>query len=683
MFLLAFVIENEANTSCQQTEALIKTLHRIHLKPPALSPDDELYLVDQLIHYLDEDHMLFLQSDLEKLKSFAGGILDTNSGDACVFVDALFQTYTKRSGFADSIIINTLSNPIDFSAKGKISLSVAADDDYLADIRDLEERIRNNVKHWIIEDYVSMYMQRDSATGKELTNIDDLQDEIRKQALTVYRCNEEFDDDEDELRSFLVEAFFNQIALLYDPHTAYFSPIDKQKFQNRLSSEERSFGMLFTEDDDERIIIGDILPGGPAWLSGSVFENDILNRITNAAGGEVVITCLSGSEITEVVDLGKEDVLNFHLEHEDGSKEVVRLKKGVVDVSENVIHGMVLEGDLKIGYVALPSFYTDWNEDEVQGCANDLAKEILSLKREGIEGLILDLRYNGGGSMYEAIQIAGIFINEGTLLISEKKGDKPRLIKDPNRGTVYDDPLIVMVNGFSASASEMVSAILQDYNRALIVGSPTFGKSTSQQIIPLLASNGRSFTAGENGFVKVTSGAFYRINGESHQAIGVQPDILLTDPYAGLFNREADKSRVISLEKIEKKTYAYPLSPLPVDELKNKSQQRLEARDSFNKLDSLNGELMALDQVSALELSPAAFHDYSENWKEIFRSLSQNIYSNDSIYQVTQHRLGESLSQFDEFERMAVEEQFIEVKQDIYIKESYLILSDWISGLKN
>ena len=287
-------------------------------------------------------------------------------------------------------------------------------------------------------------------------------------------------------------------------------------------------------------------------------------------------------------------------------KVTLQREKSMLSDDNSKVRSFILKGDHRIGFISLPAFYTDWNGEEggSNGCADDVAKEIIKLKKENIEGLILDLRYNGGGSMLEAIALAGIFIDSGPVGMTRDKEGKIYTMKDVNRGSVYDGPLILLINGFTASASEMLAGTLQDYHRALIVGSPSFGKATAQVVLPLDTlfdekHMDRMKTA--DNFIKITIERLFRVNGTSAQQTGVIPDIFLDD--FSETQSEREKSLPFSLVNIsiDANKYYHPYPALPVDPLKSFSKAFTDTSRSFisfNKyLDVLIQAQTAQDQV--------------------------------------------------------------------------------------
>jgi len=252
---------------------------------------------------------------------------------------------------------------------------------------------------------------------------------------------------------------------------------------------------------------------------------------------------------------------------------------------DDKVKSFVLKGNTSVGYIYLPAFYEDWdtNNEGLNGCANDVGREIIKLKKENIKGLILDLRYNGGGSVGEATELAGIFIDAGPVAQVKSKEGKVATIKDTDPGTVFDGPLVILVNGYSASASEMVAGTLQDYNRAVIIGSPTYGKATMQVVLPMdttITPDNFSRVQTEN-YLKLTISKLYRITGASAQFKGVQPDIVLPDMLDAYISKEADEPHALRPESIAPNKYYTPYPPLPVKTLMQDVQTVLDTSTYF------------------------------------------------------------------------------------------------------
>lgn len=429
----------------------------------------------------------------------------------------------------------------------------------------------------------------------------------------------------------LSEYFFNAVAQAHDPHSLYIPAQEKQAYDRELNAMKMSFGVDIDENEDGEFFVLDVIPGSSAWYSGNIKTDDILLRWISKNREEVEFIDLGADDVWELFNGNPEDTLVLVVKSQNGPERTVTLKKELIRAQEGLVKSWVLKGKKKIGYISLPGFYFDWFSENPTGCANDVAREILKMRREQIDGLILDVRDNGGGSFWEAVEMAGIFIPDGPLLYTWEQGDKPRVTKDPFRGTVYDGPLLLMVNGESASASEVLADILQDYNRALVVGTPSFGKASMQITLPLdsiqlklLELYGDSYYSPQAGldYVNVTNGKLYRITGKNHQAHGMTPDIILPDCWAKAYAKETDYPYLLEADSIKGSAFS-PLRRLPVTELRNLSQARTAAEYPFTeyarRADEVR-ELMSREgQVFPLEWNEfmAFYRQNQTRWDEI------------------------------------------------------------------
>jgi len=295
-------------------------------------------------------------------------------------------------------------------------------------------------------------------------------------------------------------------------------------------------------------------------------------------------------ELGRSLSLSNHDKAVFKVKKADGTiREVTLWKETVEDTQDNnKVKSFLLKGSKTFGYLSLPAFYEDWeNGSGVNGCANDVAKEIVKLKKENIAGLILDIRYNGGGSMQEAVELAGIFIDAGPVGQYKAKDAQVITVKDANRGTIYDGPLMVLVNGYSASASEVIAGTLQDYNRAVIVGSPTYGKATAQVILPMdttITLDTDVSSIKTSNYIKITVSQLYRITGKTAQATGVIPDVLLPDVLDAQNNKEVDEPFALQSKVIDANKYYKALPPLPIKTINAIAINKINEVPYFNSV---------------------------------------------------------------------------------------------------
>jgi carboxyl-terminal processing protease len=412
-----------------------------------------------------------------------------------------------------------------------------------------------------------------------LSNTDDLEKseidlsaELEKSVTWAERTFSSYFDEMELTEDYFEISYINAIAECFDPHSSYFNESIRKDYTEELSSERRIFGINYSKDEKEEYVITGITPGSSAWFNDGITVGDVVLKITESDGTTIEPSSSTRTEINEFFFQVSTDTIEMLLESE-GERSKVTLTKSVVYSDDDIIKSAILSGEASnIGYISLPDFYTNWTDTSNLGCANDVAKSLMKLKKNDINGLIIDLRNNGGGSVKEAIDLVGIFVDYGPVMSEKYNNGDLYTSKDYNRGSIYSGPLMVLVNSNSASASEIVTAALQDYNRALIVGQPTFGKATSQTILsldprmnPLLTGFYKEDASW--GYAKVTRSGIYRLNNSSLQEVGITPDILFPDlsPYPPEYERDLPNS--ITLENIEKKIYYTPEADFPMADL--------------------------------------------------------------------------------------------------------------------
>ena len=409
------------------------------------------------------------------------------------------------------------------------------------------------------------------------------------------------------LSQYLGDEYSKAIALCYDPHTTYL-PLEKENFDSDLGQQSMAFGFHFKEEDNGAVLIESLAPGSPAFKSGQLNKGDKILSVQWENQKPIEVADGGLEELVEVLKMSNHDKATLKVKKPDGTERSVSLWKDMLeDDDEDKVKSFILKGDKIIGFLSLPAFYEDWEEesDGVKGCANDVAREIVKLKKENIQGLILDLRYNGGGSVQEAIQLAGLFIDIGPVAQYKSREAKAITLKDVNRGTIYDGPLMLLVNGHSASASEMVAGTLQDYNRAVIAGTPTYGKATAQAVLPMdttIKLDADISNIKTNSYLKLTMSQLFRVNGTTAQAKGVQPDILFPDVLQAEGEKEADNDHVLISAAIEASKYFKPLIPISLSPLQSVAKNEINASLYFTEMNKYIASYIADQKLKDINL---------------------------------------------------------------------------------
>lgn len=663
-------------------------LNKYHYDPIELNDKISEQIFDDFINALDPYSILFTEVELKELAPFKTQIDNINSNNnACEFLNSVNKLYHDRLIKADTMISRILSKPFDFNAKDTITFFPISEKITSANDTQLEKRMRRRLKYKTLEIMFSASDEDSVPTKLDNKTLLLKEPEARtKLKIKEERFTQRILNYPMGLDNYVSVLFHNAIANRFDPHTLYFSTLEKENFQAELSKEAKSFGLSFDEGKNGGVIIGKLAPGGPAWKSSKLHEGDVVLKIKWPDKEAIDLSFSSASEVNGIIHSSTSDKIELVIRKGNGMVNTVMLYREVISVDENTITGFVLKGDKKIGYISLPGFYTEMNSARALGCANDVAKEILKLQKENIEGIILDLRYNGGGSLYEAVNLAGIFIDEGPLCMMRNKNVKPQLMKDMNRGTMYNGPLILMVNGLSASASEIFSASLQDYNRALIVGSNTYGKAIGQVTLPIdttINMNNYNENSNKNAtdFVNVTVSKFYGIDGVSHQNTGVKTDIALPDFYSNRMFGEAANPYSLKPDTIIKKVIFNPLPPLPILKLSAMSKERLSKDDSFNKIKAAADSLInAAKQKEKIALTLDDFRKYQKKSDDAEDKIMKLIYNPAKEYTVFGTEYDDELLKADSYKKEMSDLLIKNIQNDIYIKESYMIMNDLINN---
>ena len=559
-------------------------LEQKHFSPKAIDDVFSKQVFKKYLESLDPDKNLFLQSDINELNKYATTIDDEINGNTAIqFYPTAGKIYAKRLDEAIGIYKEILSQPFDFSVNETAQLD-GDKLDYPADDAARKELWRKRVKFMTLERFTDLQQQREKSAGKDTAvNKTDaqLEQEARSKVLAaldrnynrlklVFTPNEQF------------SSFVNTITDLMDPHTEYFAPVEKRGFDEEMSGRFYGIGAQLTQDDGA-IKIASLITGSPAWKSNQVQVNDEIIKV--AQGNEPPVD-VAGYAVTDAVKLirgtkGTEVRITF--KKADGTLQVVSLIRDEIVQDETFARSSVIkDGDKKIGYIFLPEFYADFERADGNRCSADVAKELTKLKAENVDGVILDLRNNGGGSLYEVVQMVGLFIKTGPVVQVKDRDGKPVTLSDNDPSVLYDGPLTVMVNELSASASEIFAAAIQDYKRGIIVGSTsTYGKGTVQKQLPLGKPLDVFSGQTEFGALKLTFEKFYRVNGGSTQLKGVTPDIVIPDTYEYLKFREKDNTSALSWDQIPKANYE-SAGNLNIAEIKKKADERINSSNAFS-----------------------------------------------------------------------------------------------------
>ena len=579
-------------------------LEQAHYSPKKLDDNFSREVFKEYLHSLDPERNIFLQSDIDQLRPFETQIDNEIRTGKADFVKAVHSILSKRLPETADIYKQVLAKPFDYTIKESLQTD-KEDKPFAATLAERDDNWRKRLKWMALERYASgletREKNRDSAnfTIKADSTIER---ESRESVSKIWNRTYEKLESKYTLDD-LFNMYVNTIAETFDPHTQFFPPVEKRAFDEAMSGEFFGIGAQL-QDKDGEITIVSLITGGPAFKNGQIKVNDVILKVGQGALEPVDIT---GFEVTDAVKLirGAEgSEVRLTMKKPDGTIHEISLIRDRIVQDETFARSTLLnrENGGKTGYIWLPEFYANFEDPNGARSARDVAAEITKLKEQNIDGLIIDLRFNGGGSLQDVIQMVGLFIEDGPIVQVKGRDGEPSIYQDKDKSILYDGPLVVMINEFSASASEIFAAAIQDYGRGIIVGTPSFGKGTVQRQIGL--DNRFSGYFGNNdsdlGALKLTLQKFYRINGGSTQQQGVVPDIILPDKLEFFESREKNNPNSLSYDVINKVAYkAWPGS-LNVDAV---ISQYKSGENSLDTFDIIRNNSRKLSNINKDEIS--------------------------------------------------------------------------------
>ncbi|HYM92755.1 MAG TPA: carboxy terminal-processing peptidase [Chitinophagaceae bacterium] len=579
--------ENPPSKYEQILRLVTQMLTEAHYSPQKIDDAFSKKVFKKYITDLDQDKTYFLQSDINDLqKKYETKIDDEMKGAPIEFFLAAGKVFNTRTEEAATACNEILSKPFNFNVNESVNLN-GDKLNYTTTNAEWKDRWRKKLKYMALERYSDLIDMREKNKGKSdfVVKTDeelekDARDKVKRiMDRTFERFRLKFNDDDK------FDVFVNAITTTMDPHTEFFPPVDKRYFDEEMSGRFYGIGASLV-DDDGNIKINSVVTGSPAWKSGEIQVGDVIMKVGQGKEDPVELT---GFVVTDAVKLirGKKGTeVRLTIKKQDGTIKLVSLIRDEIVQDETFARSAVVkEGDSKIGYIYLPEFYADFDHPNGARCSVDVANEVKKLKEQKVDGIVIDLRNNGGGSLYDVVQMAGLFIDQGPIVQVKDRNDQASVLRDKDRNVLYSGPLAVMVNEFSASASEIFAAAIQDYNRGIIIGSTsTYGKGTVQRNIGLDPENGFSMSNSDLGTVKLTLQKFYRINGGSTQLKGVNSDIILPDNLEYLKVREKDDPDALPWDEITKANYT-PWNPgYDIKTIEKLSNQRLDNDPSFKTI---------------------------------------------------------------------------------------------------
>ena len=671
-------IQNEKNKLI--LELMKQSLKSYHYEDRNLDNDFSEDVFNIYMQKLDYNKRFFTQTDINRFAEYKFKIDDAVTNEDFTFFNITKDVYIERVKELNKYIEFALKRPFDFDINENIELDFEKRK-FAHDKKELKQNLKKYLKYSVmIKLATKLKIQenaiKDNDTTYKVKTFAELEEKSREEVKKTYddwyyritKINEKD----------IISIYFNSIAEYYDPHTGYYPPKDKENFDIHISGKLEGIGATLSQPN-AYIKIMRIVPGSACWKQGDLEVGDLILKVGQGSEDPVDVVDMRLDEAIKMIRGKKGTEVRLTVKKADGSIMVIPIIRDVVIIEETFAKSAVIFDSVsnkKIGYINLPQFYADFDDKNGRRCAEDMKKEIVKLKEENIEGLIIDLRNNGGGSLIDAINIVGFFIETGPVVQVRSRYGMPQVLDDKDSLILYEDDLVIMVNEFSASASEIMAAAIQDYNRGIIVGSnQTYGKGTVQRFLPfdrMVKSNNDLKPLGE---LKITTQKFYRINGGATQLKGVKPDIILPDAYSELDIGEKELDNPIKWDEIPKADYSLINFTQDADYLRSESFKRVSNDTSFQIIDNYSKYLKKLRDNTLVSLN---IKDYMKEEKD--KSLINKRFRNadnrmsDLKFYTTKV---DSLKFYSDTVKTAGTISWLkELKKDIYLEETFQIAVD-------
>jgi len=662
-------------------EVITYVMERGHYDPKDINDDFSEHVFNSYIEGIDGQRRFFLQSDINNFRRFKSEIDDQIRMSDISFFNLTYDRLMARMSQVKSFYSELLDEPFDFSTKDSINLKFE-EIPYAKTLNGLKDLWRKRFKLSTLEYFSDLVDQEDFEIEKDSTYQVKSRMVMEEEARSKTKENIEnyFDIFDDIERKDWFSIYINTITLEFDPHSNYFAPDDKERFDQNISGKFEGIGARLQKKDQEVKIV-EVIVGGPVWKAKALEVGDVILKVAQKDEDPVEIGPMRLNDAVKLIKGPKGTQVFLTIKRVSGVIEEVIINRDVVELEESYAKSSIIKKNGKsYGFIELPKFYIDFKDQNSRNAASDIKKELEILKKKNVSGVIMDLRNNGGGSLKTVVDITGFFIDEGPVVQVKSTGGKKDILYDEDPSVVWDGSLVIMVNKFSASASEILAAALQDYKRAIILGSKqTFGKGTVQNVIDLnrIISGG---THGDLGAVKLTTDKFYRINGGSTQLEGVKSDIIVKNQYSYIEMGEKDQDNPLACDSIEPASYRQWSNQINYDYALSQSAKRLKDNPYIQLVEKQARRIENQQDDFTYTLN---YQDYL-NEQEANRKISEKFNElKDYKSELTFEWTPEAGVDQDEVVKERKSRWIESLQQDFYIDEAVSILEDLNINLDN
>ncbi len=710
--LLSFIPKEKTDPEKDKLllELLAFVIEKGHYNPAKIDDTFSKGVYKDYIAALDPSKRFFLESDLEEFSKFETSLDDQILNKELTFFELTYTRLMKRMEESKTYYKDALEKPIDYSKNEELNTDYEKMP-FAKNAKELKERWRLQVKLSALSNLVDKQkLEEDYAkdinktTEEKLAEykkslgtkynvslekkfLDDLEkkkneapktyQDLEKDAResTLKSLNDYFNFIKELNRNDWFSVYINSIATRFDPHTSYFAPEEKERFDVGISGKLEGIGARLQKKNDFTEI-SELISGGPAWRGKELEAGDVILKVAQGAGEPIDVVGMRLDDVVKKIKGPKGTEVRLTTKKTDGTIKVITIIRDEVEIEETYVKSSIIEKNgLKYGVINLPKFYIDFEDKNSRDAGKDVALEVERLKKEGIQGIIMDVRDNGGGSLKTVVDIAGLFIDKGPIVQIKSAEGKKEVLYDRDEKIEWDGPLVVMINGFSASASEILAAAIQDYKRGIIIGSKqSYGKGTVQNVIDLNQFV-RGSDMGDLGALKTTTQKFYRINGGSTQLEGVKSDIVMPDRYEYLKMGERDVDNAMPWDKIDAAEYNVWNQQTNFETAIENSKIRMIENKQFNLIDENAKWLDERNKQNVYSLQINKFKTEQKNLLEISKKY-KSIADYKNSFQFTSLPYEEELIKTDVSLKEKREDWHENLSKDIYIEEAIHILDD-------
>ncbi len=679
LFAIAlFTSFNTVNDPDPKDEKLLNILRNIltrgHYQPQEINDSFSQKVYNSFLENIDPSKRYFLQSDIDEFSKYKNEIDNDLRNEKLTFFFLVYDRFKERTDEAKNYYKEILNQKFDYK-KDEI-LDVDYDNsNYLQTVDELKEFWRKQLKYSALSRVYDRIEENEDKLKEDENFIPQKFDSIEiKSRKAVLNNMDEFFIRFDELTYFdWFSTYVNCISEEFDPHTTYFSPTIKKRFDQSMSGKLEGIGARLQKENDYTKVT-ELVSGGPAWKQGELEVGDLILKVAQGEEEPLDIVGMRLDNAIEFIKGKKGTEVQLTVKKIDGTTKIISIIRDVVELEETFLKSSIVEKDGRtFGLINLPKFYIDFKDKDYRNCASDMKAEIERLKESNVEGIILDLRFNGGGSLSTVVEMSGLFIKDGPVVQVKFKDSDPKVKSDEDSNISWDGPLVVLVNELSASASEIFAAAMQDYKRAVIIGGKqTYGKGTVQSVVDL---NNYHKLNEDLGALKLTVQKFYRINGNSNQLEGVHSDVMLPSRYTYLNIGERDYETALNFDTVEPSNYIVWNNYENFETVINNSKERVSENETFKLIDDNAKWLKKSQEDTTVFLNLTKYtndiksHKEKSSKYESINDFSTNLTFDSPLYEQSLIKTDEDLAEKREVWHKSL-------KEDIYINEAINVLSE-------